>query len=147
MLSPNEDISKAYFATLSTITYLGNPIPVYKNELPTTIAPGIYIIFGRIRNNDIGNKTSPATQTSVTVFVYTNMQKYNDGVAVDIVANEVLNRILNKQAFNIIMPHDYFQVINSTLQSDFTQDFSQDKQNTYIDRVLIFNHQIFQNVS
>lgn len=147
MLSVNADISTTYFSLLSTITYLGNPVPVFKNQIPSTIAPGIYIAFGRIRNNDIGNKTSPVTRTSVTVWVYTNDLKYNDGVAVDIVANEVLNRLYNRQAFNIAMPHNYFQVIDTNLQSDFTQDFSQDKQNTYIDRILIFNHDIFQNVS
>lgn len=147
MLSVNEDISKAYFSTLSTIQYLGNPVPVYKNQLPTSIAPELYIIFGRIRSNDIGSKTSPATQTSVTVWIYSNAVKYNAGVAVDIVANEVLNRIYKKQAFNLVMNHDYFQVINTTLQTDFTQDFSQDKQNVYVDRVMIFNHQIYQNVS
>ncbi len=83
MLSSNLAIRKAYLAVLSTISYLGNPVTVFWGSLPTTIAPGIYIIYGQIRNNDVSPKTSPATQTSVTVSIYTNSLKYNDGVAVE----------------------------------------------------------------
>lgn len=147
MLSVNLSLSRAYYAALSTITYLGNPVPVFKNQIPTTIAPGIYIMFGRIRNTDNSPKTSSMTQTSVTVTVYTNFLKYNDGVAVDEVANEVLNRIYKNGTFKLQLAESFFQLAGTSLQNDFVQDFSEDKQNTYIDRIMIFNHQIFQNVS
>lgn len=147
MLSVNLSLSRAYFSILSTITYLGNPVPVFKNQIPTTISPGFYIMFGRIRNVDVSNKTSPMTQTSVTVSIYTNSLKYNDGVAVEVVANEVLNRLLKTPNFNIALAESFFQVVGTSLQNDFTQDFSEDKQNTYIDRIMIFQHTIFQNVS
>ena len=147
MLSPNIPLRTAYNTVLSTITYQGAPVPVYWSQLPTDIAPGIYIIFGSIRNNDAGNKTSPVTSTSVTVSVYTNFMKYNDGEAVESVANEVLNRLYKNQKFNISLPNSTFQITNTTLESDATNDFSQDQQNVYIDRVMVFNHRIFQNPS
>ena len=147
MLSSNLSIRKAYYATLSTITYDGSPVPVFFGQLPTTIAPGIYIIFSNIRNNDQSNKGAAVTQTSVTVSIYTNSFKYNDGVAVESVANEVLNRLRKTSQFNITLAESFFQVIQTTLQSDQTQNFSQDRQNVYIDRILTFSHTIFQNVS
>jgi hypothetical protein len=146
MLSCNLSLRKAYFATLSTIKYQNVLVPVYWSQLPTTIAPGIYIIFGQIRNNDNSPKTSAVTQTSVTVSIYTNSLKYNDGVAVESVANEVLNRIYKTTQFNISLDQ-FFQIVRTQLQSDMTNNFTQDKQNVYIDRILIFTHTIFQNVS
>lgn len=146
MLSPNLAIRQAYFATLNTITYLGNDVPVFWSQLPTNTAPGIYIIFGQIRNNENSPKTSSMTETSVTVSVYTNALKYNDGVAVEVVANEVLNRIIKNRNFNISL-NQFFQIVASTLASDTTNDFSEVNQNVYIDRILTFNHTIFQNVS
>src|SRR6185312_1337762 len=145
MLSPNISVRKAYYATLSTIQYEGVPVPVFWNEIPKTIAPGIYIIFSNIRNNDQSNKGASVTQTSVTVSVYTNSMKYNDGLAVEAVANEVLNRIYKSPQFKL--PLDtFFQVTQTRLTSDITNNFSE-RQNVYIDRILIFNHTIFQNVS
>lgn len=146
MLSSNLALRKAYFATLSTIQYNSAAVPVYWSQLPTTVAPGIYIIFGSIRNTDDSNKNASVTQTSVTVSIYTNSLKYNDGVAVESVANEVLNRLYLNPQFKITL-NQFFQVIGTQLTSDNTNDFSQDKQNTYIDRIMVFNHTIFQNVS
>lgn len=147
MISVNLSLRKAYKSILGDITYLGNPVPVYWNQIPTSIAPGIYISYGQIRNTDISNKTNAMTQTSVTVSVYTNSLKYNDGVAVEVVANEVLNRLYKVPNFNIALAESFFQVVSTTLQSDLTQDFSEENANVYIDRILIFQHRIFQNVS
>lgn len=146
MISPNLSVRRAYKTALNTITYLGNPVPAYWSQIPTTIAPGIYISYGQIRNVDLSNKTNAMTLTSVTVTVYTNHIKYNDGVAVEVVANEVLNRLLNTPSFNIQLAESFFQVVGTRLLSDVTNDFT-DKQNVYIDRIMIFNHRIFQNVS
>ncbi len=147
MLSSNLTIRAAYNTLLSTITYNSVAVPVYWQQLPTDIAPGIYIIFGQIRNNDDSNKGASVTQTSVTVSIFTNSPQYNDGVAVDTVANEVLNRLYLNPQFKIPLSSSFFQVINTTLESDITNDFSQDQQNIYIDRIMVFNHTIFQNVS
>lgn len=145
MLSSNLSVRKAYFAALNTITYEGAAVPVFWNQIPTTIAPGVYIVFSNIRNNDQSNKSASVTQTSVTVSVYTNSLKYNDGTAVESVANEVLNRIYKSPQFKL--PLDtFFQVIQTKLTSDITNNFSE-RQNVYIDRILTFNHTIFQNVS
>ena len=145
MLNINSSIRKAYYASLRTIQYEGNPVPVFWNQIPSTIAPGIYIIFSNIRNNDQSDKGASVTQTSVTVSVYTNSMKYNDGLAVESVANEVLNRIYNTPQFKL--PLDtFFQITQTRLSADITNNFS-DNQNVYIDRILTFNHTIFQNVS
>lgn len=145
MLSSNLSVRKAYFAALNTIQYEGAAVPVFWNQIPTTIAPGVYIVFSNIRNNDQSNKSASVTQTSVTVSVYTNSLKYNDGTAVESVANEVLNRIYKSPQFKL--PLDtFFQVIQTKLTSDITNNFSE-RQNVYIDRILTFNHTIFQNVS
>lgn len=144
MLSSNLVVRKAYFAALSTIQYEGMNVPVFWNQIPTTISPGVYIVFSNIRNNDQSNKGASVTQTSVTVSVYTNALKYNDGIAVESVANDVLNRIYNTPQFNLsLVP---FQCIQTRLSSDITNNFSE-RQNVYIDRILTFNHTIFQNVS
>ncbi len=147
MLSVNLTIRAAYNSLLSTITYNSVAVPVYFQQLPTDTAPGIYIIFGQIRNNDDSNKGASVTQTSVTVSIFTNSPQYNDGVAVDTVANEVLNRLYLNPQFKIPLGSSFFQVIGTTLESDDTNDFSQDQQNIYIDRVMVFNHTVFQNVS
>jgi hypothetical protein len=145
MLSSNIAVRKAYYATLSTIQYEGAPVQVFWNQIPSTIAPGIYIVFSNIRNNDQSNKGASVTQTSVTVSIYTNAFKYNDGVAIESVANEVLNRIYNTPQFKL--PLDtFFQITQTRLSADITNNFS-DNQNVYIDRILTFNHTIFQNVS
>jgi hypothetical protein len=145
MLSSNIAVRKAYYATLSAIEYESAPVPVFWNQIPSTIAPGIYIIFSNIRNNDQSNKGASVTQTSVTVSIYTNAFKYNDGVAIESVANEVLNRIYNTPQFNISLD-SFFQCIQTKLSTDITNNFS-DHQNVYMDRILTFNHTIFQNVS
>ncbi len=147
MLSSNISLRTAYKALLSTIQYDGNPVQVFFQQLPTTISPGIYIIFGSIRNNNLSNKTSSATQTSVQVSIFTNSLKYSDGAAVDTVANEVLNRLWPYPAFNITLDHNFFQVVTTELQSDFTQDNSQLGAFVYIDRIMTFTHGIYQNVS
>lgn len=147
MLSSNLSLRKAYFSLLSTIQYNSVSVPVYWQQLPTTVEAGIYIIFGQIRNNDDSNKSASVTQTSVTVSIFTNSLKYNDGVAVEAVTNEVLNRIYKEPHFNIVLAQSFFQIIQTTLESDITNDFSEDRQNVYIDRVLVFNHTIFQNIS
>lgn len=147
MLSSNLSLRKAYFSLLSTIQYNSVSVPVYWQQLPTTVEAGIYIIFGQIRNNDDSNKSASVTQTSVTVSIFTNSLKYNDGVAVEAVTNEVLNRIYKEPHFNIVLGQSFFQIIQTTLESDITNDFSEDRQNVYMDRVLVFNHTIFQNIS
>jgi hypothetical protein len=147
VLSPNIDIRKAYFAALSTIKYNNVLVPVYWGQLPTSIAPGIYIVFSQIRNNNASLKSSSITETSVTVSVYTNSLKYNDGLSVESVANEVLNRIYPIPTFNLTLADSFFQILKTTLQSDITNDFSQFNQIVYIDRILTFSHTIFQNVS
>lgn len=147
MLSPNLAVKLAYFQNLSGILYLGDPVKVFWGQLPTTIATGLYIIVSSIRNNDVSTKSSSDTQTSVTVSIYTNSPKYNDGVAVEAVANEVLNRIYRNSQFNIQLNNTFFQCIKTELTSDQTNDFSQNNQLVYIDRILVFNHLIFQNPS
>lgn len=147
MLSSNITLRQAYYSILSTISYNGSPVPVFWAQLPTTISPGIYIIFSQIRNNDNSNKGASVTKTSVTVSIYTNSLKYNDGVAVEAVANEVFNRIYKTPQFNIDLNSNFLKIVNTSLASDVTNDFSQSRQNVYIDRILVFNHLIFQNVS
>mgnify|MGYP003462592524 FL=1 len=147
MLSSNLSLRKAYFSLLSTIQYNSVSVPVYWQQLPTTVEAGIYIIFGQIRNNDDSNKSASVTQTSVTVSIFTNSLKYNDGVAVEAVTNEVLNRIYKEPHFNIVLGQSFFQIIQTTLESDITNDFSEDRQNVYMDRVLVFNHTIFLYIS
>ena len=143
MLSSNLILRKAYYLALNNIKYNALAVPVYWGQLPTTIAPGIYIIFGSIRNNDASNKNAAVTNTSVTVSVYTNSLKYNDGIAVESVANEVMNRLYKNPQWKINLSSSFFQVIKTTLASDITNDFSMDMQNTYIDRIMVFNHTIF----
>jgi hypothetical protein len=146
MLSPNLALKKAYFGVLKNIVYQGENVPVFYGQIPSTVKPGIYISFSGIRNTDASNKTSSTTSTSVNVSIYTNSTKYNDGVAVDAVANEVLNRLYKNPQFHLHID-SFFQVITTQLTSDNTNDFSQNNQLVYIDRILTLTHTIFQNPS
>lgn len=147
MLSVNLALRKLYLSVLTGIIYDGNPVKVFWGQVPTTVGQGIYISYGQINNVDDSPKTSSMTETSVTVSIYTNSLKYNDGVAVEVVANEVLNRLYRTPTYKIVFPDEFFQMIKTKLVSDRTQDYFEVGANTYIDRILIFNHTIFQNVS
>ena len=147
MLSNNIILRQAYFAALNNIIVNSISIPVFWNELPATEAPGLYIIFGQIRNVDASNKGASVTQTFITVSIFTNSLKYSDGVALESAANEVLNRIYKNPQYKLPLNSQFFEVIKTTLQSDVTNNFTQDRQNVYIDRILTFQHTIFQNVS
>ncbi len=74
------------------------------------------------------------------------MPKYNDGVAVEVVTNEVMNRICPTTRFNLSLDQ-FLQVLTTNITSDITNDLSQDQQNVYVERILIFSHTIFQNPS
>lgn len=146
MLDINEPLRIVYFTALSGIVYNSVPIQVFSPQLPSTIAPGIYIIIGPIIDTNDNLKTSFQHESLVPVSIYTNSLQYNDGAAVNAVAQEVMQRIWPYTRFNITLPNGLKCTITQK-DSDTTSDFSIQNQNTYIDRTITFRHLIFENVS
>lgn len=147
MIDVNLPLKKAYFAAFAGITYLGVPVKSFYGQLPSTISPAIYIIFRPITDTDNSAKTASLHITLMSVSIFTNSEVYNDGVAVDVVANTVMQRIYPRPNYNITLSNTDLQVVRTYKDSDTTDNFSVDRQNTYIDRTIIFRHNIFENPS
>lgn len=142
MKDVNYPLRKAYYAALSTITYNSSPVPVYYQYLPDDITPDVYILFGGVSNNDSSTSNSFDTSTLMQVTVGTYKEKYNDGKAADEVGGKVLEKIYTKPSSLVATG---LQIVSTELQSDFIQDWSLQNQRVYIDRLITFKHNIFQN--
>lgn len=133
----NTPLRKAYFETLSGIVYSGATVPVY-NEMAPDNTPDLYITFSGITNSDASLKAGVFTDCTVIISVYSRAEKYNSAGAVDIVTNEVLQRITG--GFTV----DGFDVIYSKITNDNTQNFRILNQLVAIDRLITISHKIYQ---
>lgn len=141
MKDVNYPLRKAYFAALSTITYAGVPVAVYYHFLPSDIAPDVYIVFNSISSSDISTKNSFDTSTSIQVKIHSHKEKYNDGKAVDVIADAILQKIYTKPSS---LDAAGIQIYQTTLQNDSIQSWDIQGNRVYVDRTLIFSHKIHQ---
>lgn len=135
-------LQKAYLNALTGITYNSLIIPVYYQMIPDNMSPDNYIIFGPVTNTDRSNFIVPETDTLMRVTIHTFQMKYNTGVAISALTEEVFNRIYPSSQFNVDLSTDNLQGFSTSLFSDLTQDYGVQKARIYIDRILIFRHKI-----
>lgn len=147
MVDVNLALKKAYKTALWGISYNSVTVKCFLDQLPSTVAPGVYIIFRPVTDTDNSAKTASMHIALMSVSVYTNNQMYNDGIAIDTVANSVLQAIYPHPRYNITLTNTNLQVVATYKYSDRTNNFSVEKQLTYVDREIIFRHRIFENPS
>lgn len=146
MLNVNTALETAYFNALSNIIYSGNPVPVYKTQLPSTVAPGIYIIFRILNDGSDNTKTAFVHDVTVEVSIYTNSMQYNSGDAVNVVAGSVMNAIYPTTRYNLSLSGGFNMTLTQK-DSDRLDDYSVMNQVVYIDRRITFRHNIFEIAS
>src|ERR1043165_65107 len=102
-------LQKAYLNALTGITYNSLTIPVYYQMIPDNISPDNYIIFGPVTNTDRSNFINPETDSLMRVTIHTFQMKYNTGVAISALTEEVFNRIYPNSQFNVDLSNDDLQ--------------------------------------
>lgn len=141
MIDVNYPLRKAYYEKLSTITYLGVPVPVYYKYIPDNVEPGNYIVFTPVVSVDRSTTNSNDTSTSMRVTVHTVSEKANSGKAADLIANEVLQKI--HQRPSTLSPTG-LNVVTTELVDDRPNDYGLINNKVYMDRILTFRHNIYQ---
>ena len=143
MRDVNYPAQKSYRIALTGITYNGGEVPVYYGEIPDSMSPDAYIVYGGIVNTDASTMNSADTFSLMRVTIHTFQLKYNTGKAAGDIAGQVLARILPTPGFNIDLSPDNMQCVNTQLSNDSTLDYSIINARTYLDRVLTFRHRVF----
>ena len=143
MKDVNYPAQKSYLLALTGIQYNGGDIPVYHGEIPDSMSPDAYIVYGGITNTDASTKSSAETFSLMRVTVHTFQMKYNTGKAAAAIANEIFQRIYPNSQAKIDLSPDNMQCVSTELVSDSTLDYSIINARTYLDRVIIFRHRIF----
>lgn len=144
MRDVNYPIRKIYYAALSTISYNGTPVKSFYQKAPDDIADNFYIVYGAISNNDTSAKHKFATDTSMQVTIHTYAQKYNDGRAADEIAGLVFDAIYPDDGVIPDMSGDNLQLLTTKLTNDTIIPYTLNNSREYLDRVLTFQHSIFQ---
>lgn len=138
MIDINYSLRIAYTNALAGIA----DYPVFYQQLPPNVSPNNYIVFRSINNNDASTFNSSDTNTSITVEIHTWADGLNNGLAADMGAREVYNRIYANPQFRLTL--DGAQMVSTRLVNDVTQDFTNSQNRTYVSRYLTFKHNIFQ---
>ena len=143
MRDVNYPAQKSYLLALTGIQYNGGDVPVYYGEIPDSMSPDAYIVYGGITNTDASTMNSADTFTLMRVSIHTFQMKYNTGKAAGDIAGQVLGRIYPNPQFQIDLSLDNLQCVNTELVSDSTLDYSIINARTYLDRIIIFRHRVF----
>lgn len=138
MIDINYSLRIAYQTALTGIA----GVPVFYQSVPPMVSPENYIVFRSITNNDASTINSSDTTTSITVEIHTWNDNMNNGLSADLIAREVFNRIYPNRQFNLTI--DGAQIVQTQLSNDVTQNFTNNKNRTYISRFITFRHNIFQ---
>lgn len=144
MRDVNYPLRKIYFAKLSAITYNGTPVKAFYQKAPDDISDANYIVYGAMSNNDVSAKHKFATDTSMQVTIHTYAQKYNDGMAADNIAGLVFDALYPDSGAIPDMAADNLQLLTTKLTNDTIIPYTLNNSREYLDRVLTFQHSIFQ---
>lgn len=145
MNSVNFALRKIYFSALSGISYNGNNCPAFYQKAPDDITNNNYIVFGGINNVDVSGQVKADTDTSIRVTIHTFQTKYNDGRAADDIAQQIFDLIYPDKQTHADMSADGFQLVATKLTGDQIIDYRIENAREYLDRILIFTHQISHN--
>lgn len=144
MRDVNYPIRKAYIAALSGLSYDSKTIGVHYQLLPDKADNSLYVIIESVSNNGSGTINSQDTLTSVTLTIHSSGLKYSNGQAVDNVAGQIMQIISASPSSVLDLSADDLQMISSRLTADNTRDYTSEGAKIYIDRTLIFEHDIYQ---
>lgn len=144
MRDVNFPIRKIYYSALSGLSYNGTLLKSFYQRAPDNIQDPFYIVFGAISNNDVSAKHKFATETSMQVTIHTFAQKYNDGRAADEIAGLVFDAIYPDDGVITDMSADNLQLITTKLTNDTIIPYTLNNSREYLDRVLTFQHNIYQ---
>lgn len=144
MRDSNYPLRKAYITRLASLSYNSVAVPVFYQYLPDGVSPDLYVIIESVSNNPNGTVSTQDSQTSITISIHSFGEKYANGQAVDNVAGQVLTLINPSPSGVLDLSADNLQMVSSKIVADNTQSFSSEGSRIYIDRILTFEHTIFQ---
>ena len=143
MRSVNFALNKIYFSLLTGIQYNGEDVPVYDRQAPDDITVANYIVFVHVDNGDNPGQYKASTSTSMQLTIHTHSTKYNPSQVADEIADQVFERIYPNKQDTPDMSADGFQLVHTRLTGDRTTPYNIQNTRNYLDRVLVFTHQIF----
>lgn len=144
MRDVNFPLRKRYITALAGLSYNSVEVPVFYQFLPDGNSAELYVIIETISNNSTGTINTQDTQTSVTLTIHSGGTKYSNGQAVDSVAGQIMTAINPNPSAVLDLSADNFQMTSTRLATDNIQSFSEEGAKVYIDRILTFEHSIFQ---
>ena len=139
----NLQLRKAYVNKLTGIVVNLIPIKTFYLQAPDSDLNNNYIVIEQISNSDDSTMNSEDLSVNVTVRIVTQEIKANNGRDADFIAGEVLKRIIpspqsksNLDAFGITNLH-------ARLSNDQVMNYCEQGGTSFVDRIIVFNHQIF----
>lgn len=140
MIDINIPLRTAYTTALNGLSYNGVPVVLYYQNAPNAIAARYYIIISPVTSVGNGDKGFNQTATTIQLNIITWEEQYNDGLAADTIAGNVLNIIYPTPQAKLTLSAGYNTQIE--LVSDNTIPFKRQDQRNYINRIISFRHQI-----
>lgn len=140
MIDINIPLREAYTIALLSVDYNGSSIPLYYQNAPSGNLPKYYIIMSPVTSVGNGDKGMNQSATTMQVNIVTWEEQYNDGLAADTIAGQVLTAIYPTPQAKLTLSAGYNT--QTELVSDNTTPFKRQDQRNYINRILLFRHQI-----
>lgn len=140
MIDINIPLREAYITALAGLTYSTVGIKTYYQNAPDNVEDRCYVIMSPVASIGNGDKGFNQSATTMQVMVSTWNEKYNDGLAADTVAGQILTAIYPTPQARLELSAGYNTQIN--LVSDTTTQFKTQNQRNIINRIIIFRHQI-----
>ena len=143
MIDINRPLRTAYVSSLAGLAYDGDPINTYYQNGPDDDNEIIFVVMTPVASIGNGDKSFQQTATSMQLTVITKGEKYNDGIACDTIAGQILTAIYPNSQAKLNLSNGVNTQIE--LASDNILPFTMYNQLNYISRILVFRHQILHN--
>lgn len=144
MLDINRPLRKAYMALLDgNLSYNTVNVPVYNQFEQIGTNDDYYVLFTQQNNTDVSTKQSFDNSSSVQLTITTKQQLNNSGEAADLIGAQIKQLIYpsrNEFPLNV----EGFQVHNTRMVNDFTRQGFDDGTYKVIQRILVFEHELYQ---
>lgn len=140
MIDINIPLRTAYITALTGLQYNTTSVPVYYQNAPSRDDLKYYVIMSPVVSIGNGDKGFNQTATTMQLSITTWEEQYNDGLAADTIAGLILNIIYPTPQARLVLSAGYNTQIE--LISDNTTQFKRQDQRNYINRILLFRHQI-----
>jgi hypothetical protein len=145
MIDLNRDLRKAYKTALSDIPDAAATgfVPVYYFAAPPNKRDPEYIVYRSITNKDESTKTTSDTRTFIIVEIYSSKMNANPGERVDIIANEVFERVYPDRHTHLTLENG--QIVTTEMTFELVNPFNVISGEVYLSRFITFKHIIYQN--